>query len=79
MPASGPHHPFRLQEGVTVARVIAFDHTLDHRHLNDIIEDRNPSAENMAMWIYDQWTERYPELSAVRVSETDKTWAEYRP
>ncbi|HWU05264.1 MAG TPA: 6-carboxytetrahydropterin synthase QueD [Streptomyces sp.] len=55
------------------------DHTLDHRHLNDVIEDRNPSAENMAMWIYEQWVERYPELTAVRISETDKTWAEYRP
>lgn len=31
------------------------------------------------MWIFDLWTERFPELTAVRVSETPKTWAEYRP
>lgn len=31
------------------------------------------------MWIFDQWTERIPELTAVRISETPKTWAEYRP
>ncbi|SDT77290.1 6-pyruvoyltetrahydropterin/6-carboxytetrahydropterin synthase [Streptomyces sp. TLI_053] len=55
------------------------DRTLDHRHLNDVVEDRNPSAENMAMWIFAQWSERYPELTGVRVSETGKTWAEYRP
>jgi 6-pyruvoyltetrahydropterin/6-carboxytetrahydropterin synthase len=55
------------------------DANLDHRHLNEVMPDRNPSAENMAMWIYEIWSERVPELSAVRVSETPKTWAEYRP
>ncbi|WP_328345417.1 6-pyruvoyl trahydropterin synthase family protein [Micromonospora sp. NBC_00421] len=54
------------------------DQKVDHRHLNDVV-DRNPSAENLSRWIYDQWHERYPELSGVRVSETPKTWAEYRP
>lgn len=39
----------------------------------------SPSAENLAVWIHDLWTERIPELTAVRVSETPKTWAEYRP
>lgn len=55
------------------------DAELDHRHLNDVIPDRNPSAENMAMWIYTVWSERFSEITAVRVSETPKTWAEYRP
>ncbi|ARX89293.1 hypothetical protein SMD44_08780 [Streptomyces alboflavus] len=51
-----------------------------HRHLNDAIGgDRNPSAENIALWIYQTWTGDYPELTAVRVSETPKTWATYRP
>ena len=26
---------------------------LDHRHINDIITDMNPTAENMAAWILD--------------------------
>ncbi|MFJ6701068.1 6-pyruvoyl trahydropterin synthase family protein [Streptomyces sp. NPDC091272] len=55
------------------------DAEVDHRHLNDLLTDRNPSAENLARWIYETWSDRYPELSAVRLSETPKTWAEYRP
>ncbi|MEU8870163.1 6-carboxytetrahydropterin synthase [Streptomyces javensis] len=55
------------------------DQELDHRHLNEVVPDRNPSAEHLAMWMYEMWSERLPELSAVRVSETPKTWAEFRP
>ncbi|MET7968731.1 6-carboxytetrahydropterin synthase QueD [Micromonospora sp. NPDC005305] len=54
------------------------DDNLDHRHLNDLMSG-NPTAENLAMWIFEEWVGEYPELSAVRVSETPKTWAEYRP
>ncbi|MGW0627642.1 6-pyruvoyl trahydropterin synthase family protein [Streptomyces sp. NPDC002758] len=39
----------------------------------------SPSAESLAVWIFDLWADRLPELTAVRVSETTKTWAEYRP
>jgi 6-pyruvoyltetrahydropterin/6-carboxytetrahydropterin synthase len=55
------------------------DESLDHRHLNDVVKEANPSAENLAMWIFEHWDDVYPELSAVRVSETPKTWAEFRP
>ncbi|RKT07371.1 6-pyruvoyltetrahydropterin/6-carboxytetrahydropterin synthase [Streptomyces sp. 3211.6] len=56
------------------------DETFDHRHLNEALGGGiSPSAENLAVWIFDQWTERIPELTAVRISETPKTWAEYRP
>ncbi|WP_199185685.1 6-pyruvoyl trahydropterin synthase family protein [Streptomyces carminius] len=55
------------------------DDTVDHRHLNDVLPDRNPSAEHLAMWIYGMWKEEFPQLIAVRVSETPKTWATYRP
>jgi 6-pyruvoyltetrahydropterin/6-carboxytetrahydropterin synthase len=54
------------------------DHELDHRHLNEVV-GLNPSAENLSRWMYQAWSERLPELAAVRVSETAKTWAEYRP
>lgn len=56
------------------------DDTLDHRHLNEAMGGGiSPSAENLAVWIFDLWVERLPELTAVKVSETPKTWAEYRP
>jgi 6-pyruvoyltetrahydropterin/6-carboxytetrahydropterin synthase len=55
------------------------DNAVDHRHLNDVLADRNPSAENIARWVYDRWSGYYPELSAVQVRETFRTTAEYRP
>ncbi|MDF3291654.1 6-pyruvoyl trahydropterin synthase family protein [Streptomyces silvisoli] len=54
------------------------DEVLDHRHLNEVMDGRNPSAENIAMWIHEKWSTEFPELTAVRVSETPKTWAEFR-
>ncbi|MFE5893928.1 6-pyruvoyl trahydropterin synthase family protein [Streptomyces sp. NPDC002285] len=54
------------------------DKHLDHRHLNDVM-DENPTAENMAVWVYRTWSMEFSELTCVRVSETPKTWAEYRP
>ncbi|WP_405709708.1 MULTISPECIES: 6-pyruvoyl trahydropterin synthase family protein [unclassified Streptomyces] len=55
------------------------DDTIDHRHLNDVLPDLNPTAEHLAMWIHRTWAPDLPELTAVRVSETPKTWATYRP
>lgn len=54
------------------------DHEIDHRHLNDIM-DCPSSAENIAKFLFDWAKERWLEVSAVRVCETPKTWAEYRP
>lgn len=55
------------------------DAEIDHRHLNDVLGGLNPSAEQIAQWIFDNWKEKFPELTAIRVSETPRTWAEYRP
>lgn len=52
------------------------DNVLDHRHLNNVI-DIQPSAENLAKHLYGIFKKDIPELYAVRVSETPKTWAEY--
>jgi len=50
---------------------------LDHRHLNDVLPVE-PTAENIAHWLYSQAIELWPNLVfAIRVSETGKTWAEY--
>lgn len=56
------------------------DATLDHRHLNDALGGGlAPTAENLAKWIFEIWRGRLPELTAVKISETPKTWAVYRP
>jgi 6-pyruvoyltetrahydropterin/6-carboxytetrahydropterin synthase len=54
------------------------DDALDHRHLNDVL-DGQPSAENIARYLFGWVSERWPQVSAIRVSETPRTWAEYRP
>lgn len=59
------------------------DEVLDHRHLNDVVPGE-PTAERLAWWTFDQLRERLPaevagRIVAVRVHETPRTWAEYRP
>lgn len=54
------------------------DEHFDHRHLNEVL-DRPSTAENLARHFFDWCHARWPETAAVRVSETPKTWAEYRP
>lgn len=58
------------------------DGTLDHRHLNEVLgcpTGRRTTAESLAKFIFDTCAQWYPaELVAVRVSETPKTWAEFR-
>jgi 6-pyruvoyltetrahydropterin/6-carboxytetrahydropterin synthase len=59
------------------------DEALDHRHLNDVLPGP-ASAEQLAWWLFD-WCKANLDaavaarLVAVRVSETPRTWAEYRP
>lgn len=55
------------------------DEVVDHRHLNEVMGELSPSAENLACWVFARWTAELPELVAVRVSETPRTWAEFRP
>jgi len=53
------------------------DEELDHRHLNDLLPVP-PTAENLAYYLYRRAAEIWPEVVAVRVSETPATWAEYQ-
>lgn len=55
------------------------DDEFDHRHLNEVLGHDHPTAEQLALFFYEWAHDRWPEVSAVRVSETPKTWAEYRP
>lgn len=55
------------------------DDKLDHRHLNETLGDDCVTAEQIAQHLYEWCHARWPETVAVKVSETPKTWAEYRP
>jgi 6-pyruvoyltetrahydropterin/6-carboxytetrahydropterin synthase len=55
------------------------DDELDHRHLNEVLGDGHVTSEQLARHFYDWCKTRWPEVTAVRVSETPRTWAEYRP
>lgn len=55
------------------------DATFDHQHLNDQMP-YNPTSEHLARFIYAEAVGRLGDLVVeVRVSETPKTWAVYRP
>ena len=51
---------------------------LDHHDLNEISGLENPTAEHLAIWIWDRLTDRLPGLSAVEVAETPTSGAIYR-
>lgn len=50
---------------------------LDHNYLNDIEGLENPTAENIAIWIWDRTKKALPQLASVIVFETPNCWAEY--
>jgi 6-pyruvoyltetrahydropterin/6-carboxytetrahydropterin synthase len=51
---------------------------LDHRCLNDVPGLEDPTAENLALWIFERLAASSigPWMSAVRVAETESSWAE---
>jgi len=51
----------------------------DHRCLNDVPGLENPTAEMMAVWIFDRLKPDLPELADVTVCETPTASAIYRP
>jgi 6-pyruvoyltetrahydropterin/6-carboxytetrahydropterin synthase len=50
---------------------------LDHRYLNDIEGLENPTAENIAVWIWERTKPALPHLARVVVFETPDCFAEY--
>jgi 6-pyruvoyltetrahydropterin/6-carboxytetrahydropterin synthase len=53
------------------------DQIADHYYLNDVFQFQT-SAESLARHFYEWCKGQWPQTAAVRVSETPKTWAEYR-
>ncbi|MDE1968530.1 MAG: 6-carboxytetrahydropterin synthase, partial [Alphaproteobacteria bacterium] len=45
----------------------------------DVLGHDRTTTEVLAKWLYDWCKERWPETAAVRVGETPRSWAEYRP
>ncbi|MGQ0526449.1 MAG: 6-pyruvoyl trahydropterin synthase family protein [Alphaproteobacteria bacterium] len=58
---------------------VYIDAHIDHRHLNDLFGDNGTTAECVAKHFYDWCKVRWPEVTAVKVQETARSWAEYRP
>lgn len=50
---------------------------LDHHTLNDIDGLENPTAENIAVWIWQRAKPLLAQLSLVKVFETPFCWVEY--
>ncbi|MFD1702227.1 6-carboxytetrahydropterin synthase QueD [Methylopila henanensis] len=50
---------------------------LDHFCLNDVEGLENPTAENIAVWIWERTRPALPQLATVRVFETPHCWAEF--
>ena len=50
---------------------------LDHRYLNDIEGLENPTAENIAIWIWERTKTALPQLARVVVFETPYCFAEH--
>jgi 6-pyruvoyltetrahydropterin/6-carboxytetrahydropterin synthase len=50
---------------------------LDHNYLNEIQGLENPTAENIAIWVWDRVKKALPQLASVIVFETPDCWAEY--
>jgi 6-pyruvoyltetrahydropterin/6-carboxytetrahydropterin synthase len=51
---------------------------LDHYYLNEIPGLSNPTAENLAKWLWEALKPALPELSAIVVHETCSSSCEYR-
>ena len=62
---------FKIVKKVVKEKVIS---KLDHKHLNDIIE--NPSAEHVAIWIWEKIKDDMP-LKKVTVYETENYYCSY--
>ena len=72
-PRSGMIIDFGLVKAAVQEEVLA---RVDHRDLNDVLE--NPTAENIARWIWEALEKRLPGLCEVRLYEIPDSCVTYR-
>lgn len=72
-PRTGMVVDFDVLRGVVQEQVL---HQCDHKCFNDLME--NPTAENIAVWAWEQLKPRLAALFEVRLSEIDEAWVVYR-
>lgn len=63
--------------GRVVNRIV--DQYLDHYCLNDSLAMKNPTSENIAIWLFAELKPALPQLVAVRINETCTCRCEFRP
>jgi 6-pyruvoyltetrahydropterin/6-carboxytetrahydropterin synthase len=72
-PATGMIADFGVVKGVVQEQVLS---RVDHRTLNDVLD--NPTAENIARWIWEALEPRLPGLCEVRLYEIPDSCVTYR-
>jgi len=72
-PETGMTLDFFVLEAAVKTKVLD---RLDHRNINDTIE--NPTAENIAIWIWDRLKPEFPQLTEIRLYETPDSSVVYR-
>lgn len=72
-PATGMIADFGVIKDVVGAEILQ---RVDHRNLNDILE--NPTAENIARWIWEALAPRLPGIAEVRLYEIPDSCVTYR-
>jgi 6-pyruvoyltetrahydropterin/6-carboxytetrahydropterin synthase len=79
-PETGYLIDLKLLKEIILENVIA---KVDHKNLNmdvDFLKDKIPTAENIAVGIWDQLTDKIPsgKLFAVKLYETENNYVEYK-
>jgi 6-pyruvoyltetrahydropterin/6-carboxytetrahydropterin synthase len=73
-----PEQGYLIDYGEVGAAMKPIIDRLDHYVLNEIDGLDNPTAENLAIWIWNRLKPLLPLVSAIRVLETCTTACEYR-
>ena len=72
-------HTGWLLDFADIKRAFApLEERLDHRYLNEIEGLENPTAENLARWIWMRLAPRLSQLAQVTIAETCSSRCEYR-
>jgi 6-pyruvoyltetrahydropterin/6-carboxytetrahydropterin synthase len=72
-PESGMTLDFFHLEEIVRDRVLA---RLDHKNINDTLE--NPTAENIAIWIWNELKPAFPAMIEIKLHETPDSSVTYR-